>query len=160
MSKPPRARLVRRLALLVFAVAALEVPWLITLGFTLRGQVHVRMWATAWIGLDCAQIVGLVALGILMLRRHAAVMPVAACTGTLFVVDAWFDIMLSPTATDLWVAVGSALLIELPIAVLCTVVAWQASRRAQQRLTRERLMRARRSPEAPEPADARDPRGA
>lgn len=141
---------VRRLAVLLLVFAALEVPWLITLGLTLRSRVHVRMWSTAWVGLDCIQVVGLVVTAILLLRRNAAVIPVAAATGAVFLVDAWFDLMLSPTDTAWWVAVATASCVELPIAALCARVAWRGTQ----------LMLDRRTPPAAEGRGARGRRGA
>ena len=42
--------------------------------------------------------------------------PAALVTATLLVCDAWFDVTLDLGTPDIWWAVGSALLVELPLA--------------------------------------------
>ncbi len=49
-------------------------------------------------------------------------------TGTLLVCDAWFDILTSRGTSDIVQAILSALLVELPLAVLCFWIAMNVNR--------------------------------
>ena len=52
-------------------------------------------------------------------------------TATLLVVDAWFDILTSHRGEELAVAITMALVVELPLAALCLVIAWRRTRRGR-----------------------------
>lgn len=90
------------------------------------GWTGLANWTLTWVGLDCAEAVGLLTTGVLLRRAHRATRTVAAMCLSLFVIDAWFDIMTSASRTDLWTAVACALLAELPIAALLAWVAFAA----------------------------------
>src|SRR6266567_7693488 len=49
-------------------------------------------------------------------RRRQAVILAAVGTATLLICDAWFDISLDVGTPDVWWSVGSAVLVELPLA--------------------------------------------
>jgi hypothetical protein len=44
-------------------------------------------------------------------------------------VDAWFDVLTSSTRAELAVSIAEAVLVELPLAVLCLLLARNAERR-------------------------------
>jgi len=58
---------------------------------------------------------------------------VASATATLLVVDAWFDTLTASTGTELGIALAMALLVELPLAALCVLVARRAAAAAHGR---------------------------
>jgi hypothetical protein len=66
---------------------------------------------------------GLLSTGLLMLRRDSRYRLTAAATSALLLVDAWFDIVTSAPGVDRLAAVGMAAALELPIAVLCAILA-------------------------------------
>ncbi|MEE4544397.1 hypothetical protein V2S66_20750 [Streptomyces sp. V4-01] len=99
----------------------LLLPWLVLLALTLSSQT------LAWVGLDAMESVGLIATGLLVLRRHPLRTAAAAMTATLLLVDAWFDTTTS-TGSDLAFAVVLAVVAELPLAALCATVAVRAAR--------------------------------
>lgn len=115
--------MIRRLSLLLLGVALFLVLWVLYLGATLRGQAMVRMWSETWVGLDCLEICGLIATAGLVIGRRSGVVVAAAMTGTLFLVDAWFDVMLSEGGVG---EVLSALFGELPCAAVCFAIALTA----------------------------------
>jgi len=55
------------------------------------------------------------------------VLAAAGASAALLICDAWFDILTSP-ASNRWIAVTEALLVELPLAVACLVIARDAER--------------------------------
>lgn len=115
-----------RSAYILFGCGAALVPWLIVLAVTLPE------WTVAWVGLDAMESLGLIATGLLTLRRHPLRPVVAGATATLLVIDAWFDVTTS-TGVALVTALLMAVLAELPLAVLCGYLASTAARAEAQR---------------------------
>lgn len=106
-----------RLLLLVLCVAVL-VPWTVYLGVTLPSRYVARHWVATWVGFDILLMVMLTATAIAGWRRRQLVFPTAFASGVLLICDAWFDVMTSQPGADLIQAVLSALVIELPLAIV------------------------------------------
>ncbi|MFD9792176.1 LPXTG cell wall anchor domain-containing protein [Streptomyces sp. NPDC059070] len=120
----PQIRIRRpRLATLLAGAGIALVPWMAVLTRTLPQTAEVSNWATAWVGLDAALAVGLVGTGTLLRRRDPRVSPLAAATGALLLMDAWFDVTTSAPGPELTTALVLAVCAELPLAVGCAVVA-------------------------------------
>jgi hypothetical protein len=64
------------------------------------------------------QVTGLAASGVLLARRQRLLSPVAAATGTLLALDAWFDVTTTQGGTPWILAVLMAITVELPTAYL------------------------------------------
>lgn len=107
--------------LLVFAGVAL-VPWLIVLATGLPATTTAPHWTVAWVGLDSMEAIGLIATGLLTLRRSVRRVPVAAATAMLLVCDAWFDTTTS-SGSGFGTALFMAFTAELPLAAVCAVLA-------------------------------------
>ena len=116
----PRSPL-RGLSLVLVGSAVVLFGWTVYLGSTLRGQVEVRDWQIAWVGLDLMQVAGLATTGVLLARHRRLVSPVAAASACLMLVDAWFDVLTSEGGTSWYVALLMAGGLELPEALL---LAW------------------------------------
>jgi hypothetical protein len=125
---------------LATSVAIGIVPWIVYLALTLPGHQRTVDYDIAWVGFDCAMCVVLAALAYCALRRKPATEPLAAVAATMLVVDAWFDIVTSEEGTHLMFAVLSAVLAELPLAIICAWVAVNAER-VQERAYRRLRMR-------------------
>jgi hypothetical protein len=111
---------------LYLGVAAALVPWTVYLGLTLPEHVAVSHHRTVWVGFDILLIVVLARIGWLAARRDPRVVLPATAGATLLVADAWFDVMTAPTAAERTGALVEALLLELPGAVLCALLARRA----------------------------------
>jgi hypothetical protein len=102
---------------------------------------HARQWKAAWVGFDILLLAVLAGLGYCGWRRRQALIPLCLVAATLLVCDAWFDITLDWGTNDVWISIGSAVLLELPLAAfLLTRVHWLVSmslRLAWQRLELE-----------------------
>ena len=119
-------------AFLVLAV--LTVPWIAVLAVTLPKHQYTGHYRMAWVGFDVLLVVMLARTGWVAWRGHDYVQIPAVMTGTLLVVDAWFDVMTSHGRDQMLTALGSALLIELPLAALCFWIARHAERVRRGRL--------------------------
>ena len=123
---PPRRWRQRLPGLALLASGAGMVPWLTYLAITLPARTSVPHWSAAWVGLDVMEAIGLAATGWLVRRGDPRRCLTAAATAMLLLVDAWFDI--STAGSGLAGAVAMAACAELPMAALCSVVAYRAVR--------------------------------
>ncbi|MFF4488191.1 hypothetical protein ACFY0F_17110 [Streptomyces sp. NPDC001544] len=121
---PDRSTLRRRrrrvLWQLGLCVAAL-VPWTAYLAVSLPDRFEARYWPMVWVGFDVMLLASLAAAGAAVWLRRQAMVPLSYVAATLLVCDAWFDISLSWGQDDVWASVASAVLVELPLAVLFLV---------------------------------------
>ncbi|MEU6863943.1 hypothetical protein ABZ924_11805 [Streptomyces sp. NPDC046876] len=116
--------------LLTGAALAL-LPWMAVLAVTLPPTAEVAHWSAAWIGLDVLLAAGLGGTGVLLRRRDPRAAPLAAATGALLLVDAWFDVTLSAPGTGQTTALVLAVCAELPLAAACAAVALRRPRQGK-----------------------------
>jgi len=114
----------------LFGLAALLlVPWVVLLVFELPSAHRSAHWDIAWAGFDVALALLLLSVAVATLRRSPWLEGAATASATLLFVDAWFDVLTSSTRAELMVSVAEAALVELPLAILCLLLARQAERR-------------------------------
>src|SRR5579862_5361279 len=111
----------------VFAGSGLLlVPWIGVLTDQLHGQAAKRSFASSWVGLDVLESVCLLAVALLLSRRHRATSPVAAATAAILCLDAWFDTMSAAPQLPYAESLAMACLVELPLAAVLGWTAWRA----------------------------------
>jgi hypothetical protein len=112
---------------MVFAAAALAlVPWVVLLVYLLPSSQRAAHWDVAWAGFDVGMAFLLFAVAVAAWRGSAWLEGAATAAATVLVVDAWFDVLTSSTNAELMTALAEALLVELPMAVLCVLIARSA----------------------------------
>ncbi|HEY3766067.1 MAG TPA: hypothetical protein VGL44_13000 [Gaiellales bacterium] len=119
------------------------VPWTLWIAYDLPQRHLARHWDVAWVGFDVAMAALLLATAYGALRRAVWIQSTAAAAATMLVCDAWFDVTTASRGVEEAMALGSGLLIELPLAVICVWVARNAERaqgymEAAGRITRRR----------------------
>ena len=126
---------------LLFAAAVLLIPWAIALGQMLPSRHVADHWDAAWTGFDVILAVSLLATAWSYLRRRDLVKGLAAVSGTLLLCDAWFDLLTSSPGKDLEVAILLAVIGEVPLAIICFLLATGKTEwaRANARLAVRRL---------------------
>ncbi len=111
----------------VLTVAAIgETAWMVFLGWRLPPTYVATHWDAAWLGLDAAEVLSLLACAWAAWRRRAVIVIYATITATLFLLDAWFDVTTARRG-DLDVSVIT-LAIEVPSALALLWVARRAMR--------------------------------
>jgi hypothetical protein len=115
------------------ALAVMTVPWTAFLAATLPVESQTRHYRAAWVGFDLGLILLLLVTAYLAWLGHRRVASTATATATLLVIDAWFDVVTSP-AGDVLTALGSAIFVELPLAVLCLWISLHVDRVTARRL--------------------------
>jgi hypothetical protein len=145
-----------------FGLAALLlVPWVVLLVVALPSAHRAAHWDIAWAGFDIALALLLLTVAVAAWRRSPWLEGAATATATLLFVDAWFDVLTSSTRAELVVSIGEAALVELPLAILCLLLARDAERRLRapalsrsaSARPRLRLVREQQLPEAAGGAD-------
>jgi hypothetical protein len=101
------------------------MPWIVFLAITLPPKYVTSRWGATWVGFDVALLSSLAATAWFAWRRYQALVVSALVASTLLVTDAWFDIMTSSSRTDLAISIATAVLVELPLAVLLFSVAYR-----------------------------------
>ncbi|MFG3285229.1 hypothetical protein [Streptomyces sp. NPDC048111] len=117
-----------RLATVLTGAGVALVPWMVVLARTLPQTTQVSNWSTAWVGLDALLAVGLTGTGVLLGRGDPRAAQLAAATGALLVVDAWFDVMTASPGPERATALALAALAELPLAATCAAIATRTPR--------------------------------
>jgi hypothetical protein len=114
----PRFERVRRirLVLMVGAIVWL-IPWIAYLAVMLPARYITYNWTATWVGFDVLLLMFMVATFVLGLLRRQLLILLAFTTGVLLTCDAWFDVMTAAPA-DRWPSILTAVLVELPLAVL------------------------------------------
>jgi hypothetical protein len=113
--------------LFTLAVVVL-VPWIVFLVRSLPSTEAAPHWDIAWAGFDVGLALVLLAVAIAAWRRSPWLEGAATAAAALLAVDAWFDILTSSSRLELVVAIGEAVLVELPLAVLCLLLARDVER--------------------------------
>jgi hypothetical protein len=130
----PRWRTEPRWVVPLFGLAALLlVPWVIVLVYLLPSAHRAQHWDIAWSGFDVVLALLLSAVAVAAWRGSLWFEGVATAAATLLFVDAWFDVLTSSTRVELFVAIAEAVFVELPLALLCLLLARDAERRLRAR---------------------------
>ena len=114
----------------LFGLAALLlVPWVVLVIVSLPSAHRAAHWDIAWAGFDVALALLLITVAVATWRGSPWLEGAATATATLLLVDAWFDVLTSSTRVEVVVSIAEAVLVELPLAILCLLLARNAERR-------------------------------
>jgi hypothetical protein len=118
-----------RLAPLFALAAVVLLPWIVLLAVALPSTHRAEHWDVAWAGFDVMLALLLLTVAITAWRRSPWLEGAATAAATLLFVDAWFDVLTSSTHAELVVALVEAVIVELPLAVVCLLIARSAEHR-------------------------------
>ncbi|MCY7303489.1 MAG: hypothetical protein LH654_10765 [Thermoleophilia bacterium] len=114
-------------AIVVLGIAAVAlIPWSITLTAALPEHYVVHHWDIAWAGFDAGLAALLLATVVAALRQSRWLSSLALAAAATLVCDAWFDVSTSGSNFEMWLAFAGAVVVEVPLAVLCVVVSRRA----------------------------------
>ena len=143
VTKPIYPRLPVWIAGLYGALAVILVPWTIYLGVTLPRRHLSSHWDISWVGLDIAIATMLLLNALFSYLESKWLVISATVTATLLCTDAWFDVMSAHAGPALLQALGSAALVELPLALLTLFVAVRIVEREHRKALPKRHRRKR-----------------
>jgi hypothetical protein len=104
------------------------LPWTIWLSSSLPRHHVTNRWDLAWSGFDTGLALFFLATAVAAYRRSPWVGALAAATGTMLLVDAWFDIVLESHADELRQSILLAVFAEIPTALFCFWIAQRTER--------------------------------
>jgi phosphoribosylamine---glycine ligase len=105
------------------------LPWIVYLAVSLPASTRAWHWPAAWIGLDVMEAAGLLATGILLLRRDLRFCLTALPTAGVLLSDAWFDCATAPPGGGELTSIAMAIMAELPAAAVCAILGGLGLRR-------------------------------
>lgn len=97
--------------------------WIVILALTLPRHQITGSWRGAWVGFDIGLLATFAVTSWAAWRRRQLLIISLIVLATLLICDAWFDVMLDVHTNQSRASIGSALLIELPLAVTAVLVA-------------------------------------
>jgi hypothetical protein len=113
------------------AAAIFLIPWILYLELVLPTHYETYHWRGAWVGFDVGLVVFLVVTAILGFL-HSHLLSIAAfATGTLLLVDVWFDIM-TASPHDRPTSILTGVCGSIPLALILMGVGIQTGRRIYQ----------------------------
>jgi hypothetical protein len=112
-------------ALLVVIIGGCIVlaAWIGYLIVSLPAFYRTGSWRGAWVGFDLAELVAFAATGWAAWKRRQILIICLIVLATLLLCDAWFDVVLDARTSGFFGSLLSALVIEVPIAVIAILVA-------------------------------------
>jgi hypothetical protein len=115
----PRLRRRRRFGLLFMTACCIGLAaWIAILILELPGRYTSSDWRSVWVGLDIAELAGFAATAWAAWNQRQILIFFMIITGTLLVCDAWFDLALDYGSRGFTTSLVSALVAELPLALL------------------------------------------
>ncbi len=115
-----------RLFSTIMAIAVvIMVPWTAFLAATLPTRFRAHNWDVAWVGFDSVLILVLLGTAWAAWYRRQILAMAAVVAGTMLLCDAWFDINTSWGTSGLAVTILTALIGNIPLAL---VFFWLARR--------------------------------
>jgi hypothetical protein len=115
----PKAKRRRKLALtLVIGCCIFLAAWIGVLAVTLPTRYSSSGWRGAWVGFDVALLLAFASVAWTAWRGKQLLIVCLIVTATLLCCDAWFDLTLDWGTGGFWFSLFSALVAELPLAIL------------------------------------------
>jgi hypothetical protein len=112
-----------------FAAAALVLaPWIVVVAARLPTMHAAPHWNVTWVGFDVVLTLLLIAVAAAAWRRSPWLEGAATAAAALLLVDAWFDVTTSSPGIEFGASLAEALLVELPVAILCLMLARDSER--------------------------------
>ena len=110
----------RRKIGVLFSIIACTVlvGWIVVLVLTLGRNYTATHWRLAWVGFDIALLAAFAATGWAFWRGRQIVIACLLVTATLLCCDAWFDVILDLGSSGVWVSIASAVIVEIPLALV------------------------------------------
>ena len=125
----PVLRRERRLALVVSAGCCVVLAgWIVVLAATLPHRFDAHHWRAVWVNFDVFLLAAFAATAWAIWRERQVLILLLMFTGTMLCCDAWFDVGTSLATSGFGISLLSAVVAELPLAVLAFAGAWRLLR--------------------------------
>jgi hypothetical protein len=113
--------------------SVIMLPWTWYLAATLPSRQLSPNYDVAWAGFDVMLLVALAGTAYFALRRSRYLSAAASAAAVMLVVDAWFDVVTTPSGQRLE-SMALAVLVELPLACVCLWLSHHTHQLAERRV--------------------------
>jgi hypothetical protein len=125
---PPQTPSSRRLVpkwITVFFIgcAVVLVPWTVIIFNTLRNRDLAEHWRLVWGGFDCFLVLAFALTAYRIITRSPRGAIAATATGTMLLIDAWFDVLTARGTKNFMTSLTMAVFAEIPCSIICFFVA-------------------------------------
>ena len=117
MDKAINVYLPKWASVLYGVLAIILVPWIITLAEYLPNRHLATHWDTLWVGFDAMILITMLVTVYFMVQKTVWVIVSGTALATLFIVDAWFDILTARPGREQQEAILFGV-VELSLAIL------------------------------------------
>jgi hypothetical protein len=111
------------LLILIIAGCVVLAGWIGYLAVSLPTFYRAGSWRGAWVGFDLAELAAFATTGWAAWKRRQILIICLIVLATLLLCDAWFDVVLDARTAGFVGSLVTALVIEVPIAVIAVLVA-------------------------------------
>jgi hypothetical protein len=134
MTAPAVSRLFTRRILLVvyWGVAVFLAPWIVALYLEQPADGVAHHLDLVRFGVSVLTVLGMLGSAAGVLRRSPYAVLYATFTATLVVITGWFSVV-TTTGPSFTLSLGYALIVLLPVAVLCVWITWRLTRAPRKR---------------------------
>lgn len=109
------------------------LPWTAYVAASLPSRQVSANYDVAWAGFDVMLLLAIAGTAYFALRRSRHLVTFAAAAATLLMVDAWFDVLTTPSAQRLQ-SILLAVAVELPLASVCLWLSHHTQQLAERRI--------------------------
>jgi hypothetical protein len=110
-------------AILYAAACGFLIPWTLFLGQVLPSRYTSDHWDVVWAGFDVFESILFALTAFLLVKRSTWTAFTSIMLGTTLIIDAWFDLLTARSSKDFKAAIYSAIIVELPIAIISFILA-------------------------------------
>ena len=108
--------------------AALLVPWIVYLSFSLPTRDVSNDWDIVWVGFDAFVVAVMILTAYFAARKSVWVILAASTLGTAMFIDGWFDVLTAKDGKDTVQAIYLEVFGELPVALISWYLAFHTTR--------------------------------
>ena len=103
--------------------AVVLVPWTVIIFGSLRNRALAEHWRLVWGGFDCFLVLAFALTAYRIITRSPRGAIAATATGTMLLIDAWFDVLTARGTKNFLTSVTMAVFAEIPCSIICFFVA-------------------------------------
>jgi hypothetical protein len=119
----PRRLLPRWIAVFFVGCAVVLVPWTVVIFDSLRNRALAEHWRLVWGGFDCFLVLAFALTAYRIITKSPRGAMAATATGTMLLIDAWFDVLTARGTSNFLTSVTMAVFAEIPCSIICFFVA-------------------------------------
>jgi hypothetical protein len=118
-----RRLLPKWIAVFFVGCAVVLVPWTVIIFDSLRNRALAEHWRLVWGGFDCFLVLAFALTAYRIITKSPRGAIAATATGTMLLIDAWFDVLTARGTKNFLTSVTMAVFAEIPCAIICFYVA-------------------------------------